>query len=158
MAEAAEAEAFEDRRRHRPGRDDDARHAAFDGLAPARVHERGVDTPAARRGHGCAAEEQRRPRCEDRPSEADRLQELIRKVATGKQDVQKLLKNRPQPEAKRAAEPPGVEFDSNACETARESALSACTTMITWPTRVARWRAPLDTRIGGASKITSRSA
>jgi [protein-PII] uridylyltransferase len=52
------------------------------------------------------------------PSEADRLQELIRKVATGKQDVQKLLKNRPQPDSKRLAEPPGVEFDSNACETA----------------------------------------
>jgi [protein-PII] uridylyltransferase len=52
------------------------------------------------------------------PSEADRLQELIRKVATGKQDVQKLLKNRPQPDSRRVAEPPSVEFDSDACDTA----------------------------------------
>ena len=52
------------------------------------------------------------------PSEADRLQELIRKVATGKQDVQKLLKNRPQPDSKRQAEAPAVEFDSEACDTA----------------------------------------
>ncbi len=52
------------------------------------------------------------------PSEAERLQDLIRKVATGKQDVQKLLKNRPQPDPKRVADPPSVEFDSEACDTA----------------------------------------
>jgi len=52
------------------------------------------------------------------PSEADRLVDLIRKVATGKTDVKMLLKNRPQPEAKRSAEPPRVEFDSEACATA----------------------------------------
>ena len=52
------------------------------------------------------------------PSEAERLQDLIRKVAAGKQDVQKLLKNRPQPDAKRAAAPPTVEFDREACDTA----------------------------------------
>ena len=51
------------------------------------------------------------------PSEADRLLELLRKVASGKQDVQKLLKNRPQPESKRVATP-SVEFDSDACDTA----------------------------------------
>ena len=52
------------------------------------------------------------------PSEADRLLDLIRKVATGKTDVRMLLKNRPQPEPKRASEPPSVEFDSDACATA----------------------------------------
>lgn len=52
------------------------------------------------------------------PSEADRLLELIRKVATGKTDVRMLLKNRPQPESKRASEPASVEFDSDACATA----------------------------------------
>ncbi len=52
------------------------------------------------------------------PSETDRLLELIRKVASGKQDVQKLLKNRPQPDTKRLAAPPSVEFDSEACDTA----------------------------------------
>ena len=52
------------------------------------------------------------------PSESDRLLDLIRKVATGKTDVRNLLKNRPQPEPKRAAEPPSVEFDSEACTTA----------------------------------------
>lgn len=52
------------------------------------------------------------------PSEADRLRDLIGKVATGKQDVQKLLKARPQPDPKRTGEPPEVLFDSDACETA----------------------------------------
>ncbi len=52
------------------------------------------------------------------PSETDRLLDLLRHVATGKTDVRVLLKNRPQPESKRAAEPPSVEFDSYACATA----------------------------------------
>jgi [protein-PII] uridylyltransferase len=52
------------------------------------------------------------------PSEGDRLQDLIKKVATGKTDVQKLLKNRPQPDSKRASESPSVTFDSQACDTA----------------------------------------
>ena len=52
------------------------------------------------------------------PSETDRLLDLLRHVATGKTDVRMLLKNRPQPEAKRVAEPPSVEFDSDACATA----------------------------------------
>ena len=52
------------------------------------------------------------------PSETDRLLDLLRHVATGKTDVRMLLKNRPQPEPKRAAEPPSVEFDSDACATA----------------------------------------
>ncbi len=52
------------------------------------------------------------------PSETDRLLDLLRHVATGKTDVRMLLKNRPQPEAKRVAEAPSVEFDSEACATA----------------------------------------
>ena len=52
------------------------------------------------------------------PSEAERLQELIRKVAAGKADVAMLLKNRPHPNHKRPAEPPNVVFDSEACDTA----------------------------------------
>jgi len=52
------------------------------------------------------------------PSEADRLQDLIRKVAVGKTDVQRLLRNRPQADAKRHGTPPTVGFDSQACDTA----------------------------------------
>jgi [protein-PII] uridylyltransferase len=52
------------------------------------------------------------------PTETDRLLDLLRQVASGKADVRMLLKNRPQPEAKRAAEPASVEFDSDACATA----------------------------------------
>ena len=52
------------------------------------------------------------------PSEADRLQDLIRKVATGKADVPNLLKNRPHPDPKRPTEPPSVVFDCEACGTA----------------------------------------
>jgi [protein-PII] uridylyltransferase len=52
------------------------------------------------------------------PSEADRLQDMIRKVATGKTDVQRLLRSRPQTDTKRRGTPPSVGFDSQACETA----------------------------------------
>jgi len=52
------------------------------------------------------------------PTEADQLKDLIRRVGAGKADVQKLLKNRPNPDHKRAAEPATVLFDSEACETA----------------------------------------
>ena len=52
------------------------------------------------------------------PSEMDRLRELLAKVVTGKADVQKLLRNRPTPSPKRAAIPPNVRFDSDACDTA----------------------------------------
>src|SRR4029078_6021429 len=44
--------------------------------------------------------------------------DLLRHVDNGKTDVRMLLKNRTQPEVKRAAEPPSVEFDSDACGTA----------------------------------------
>ena len=52
------------------------------------------------------------------PSEADRLQDMIRKVATGKTDVQRLLRSRPHTEPKRRGTPPSVTFDSEACDTA----------------------------------------
>jgi [protein-PII] uridylyltransferase len=52
------------------------------------------------------------------PSEIDRLQDLIRKVATGKTDVQKLLRHRPPDPKKRALVPPSIQFDSDACSTA----------------------------------------
>jgi [protein-PII] uridylyltransferase len=52
------------------------------------------------------------------PSEADRLQDMLRKVATGKTDVRRLLRTRAQAETKRRGMPPNVGFDSEACETA----------------------------------------
>ena len=52
------------------------------------------------------------------PSEMDRLKELLAKVAQGKTDVQKLLRNRPAPAPKRAVIPPNVRFDAESCETA----------------------------------------
>ncbi len=52
------------------------------------------------------------------PSEVDRLKELLRKVATGRMDVPKLLRDRPPANAKRPAVPPDVTFDSEACDSA----------------------------------------
>lgn len=52
------------------------------------------------------------------PPEAERLKDMIRKVASGKTDVQRLLRNRAQPDPKRRGAPPTVQFDSEACETA----------------------------------------
>jgi [protein-PII] uridylyltransferase len=52
------------------------------------------------------------------PSEGDRLQDMLRKVATGKTDVQRLLRNRAQTDTKRRGVPPSVGFDSEACDTA----------------------------------------
>ncbi|MEQ1886237.1 MAG: hypothetical protein ABL967_14325 [Bryobacteraceae bacterium] len=51
------------------------------------------------------------------PSEIDRLTDLIKKVAVGKADVQRLLSSRPQTAKRRGGEP-AVQFDSDACETA----------------------------------------
>jgi len=59
------------------------------------------------------------------PSEADRLQDMLRKVATGKTDVRRLLRTRPQVESKRRGTPPSVGFDSEACETATLVEISA---------------------------------
>jgi [protein-PII] uridylyltransferase len=52
------------------------------------------------------------------PGEADRLTDLIQRIAMGKTDVQRLMRGRalPQP-GKRTAEPQ-VQFDSDACPTA----------------------------------------
>ena len=59
------------------------------------------------------------------PSETDRLQDMIRKVATGKTDVQRLLRSRVQVDSKRRGTPPSVGFDSEACETATLVEISA---------------------------------
>ncbi|HLG96609.1 MAG TPA: hypothetical protein VKX49_09905 [Bryobacteraceae bacterium] len=52
------------------------------------------------------------------PPELERLQDLIRRVALGKTDGQRLLRNRAQPESKKRRFEPQVQFDSEACETA----------------------------------------
>jgi [protein-PII] uridylyltransferase len=52
------------------------------------------------------------------PPEVDRLKDLIRKVATGKTDVQKLVRSRPSDSRKHATTQPTVAFDSDACATA----------------------------------------
>jgi [protein-PII] uridylyltransferase len=51
------------------------------------------------------------------PQEVERLLDLIRRVALGRTDAQRLLRNRP-PETKTRSSPPQVRFDSEACETA----------------------------------------
>jgi [protein-PII] uridylyltransferase len=55
---------------------------------------------------------------EQNPSESERLQDLIRRVALGKTDGQKLLRNQPRPDHKKRTVESRVQFDSNACETA----------------------------------------
>jgi [protein-PII] uridylyltransferase len=55
---------------------------------------------------------------EQNRSEVERLQELIRRVALGKTDGQKLFRSRPQLERRERASEPRIHFDSNACETA----------------------------------------
>lgn len=62
---------------------------------------------------------------EQNPSEAERLQDLIRRVTLGKTDGQKLLRNRTQHEHRKRAAEPVVHFDSNACETATLVEISA---------------------------------
>jgi len=51
------------------------------------------------------------------PSENERLVDLIRKVALGRTDVQRLLQNRALSSKRRGA-PPSVQFDTNACDSA----------------------------------------
>jgi len=56
---------------------------------------------------------------ERNPSEVDRLRDLMRRVALGKTDAQRLLRNRlPLSEAKARTAPPQVVFDSEASQTA----------------------------------------
>ncbi len=52
------------------------------------------------------------------PSESERLLDLIRRVALGKTDGQRLLRGRGVPDPKKRAVQPQVNFDSDACETA----------------------------------------
>lgn len=52
------------------------------------------------------------------PSESERLLDLIRRVALGKTDAQRLLRGRAQPDPKKRAVPAQVRFDSDACDTA----------------------------------------
>jgi [protein-PII] uridylyltransferase len=52
------------------------------------------------------------------PPEVERLEDLIRRVALGKTDAQRLLRNRVQPDRKKRATVAQVQFDSDACETA----------------------------------------
>jgi [protein-PII] uridylyltransferase len=59
------------------------------------------------------------------PPEAERLQDAIRRVALGKLEVQKLLKNRALPEPKKRSIAPQIVFDSEACATATLVEISA---------------------------------
>ena len=52
------------------------------------------------------------------PQEVDRLQDLVRRVALGKTDGQRLLRSQAQPDPKKRTSPGQVSFDSDACETA----------------------------------------
>src|ERR1019366_3495651 len=52
------------------------------------------------------------------PSEIERLTDLMRRVALGKTDAQRLMRNRPRPEPRKNAAAPQVRFDSEACDTA----------------------------------------
>ncbi|HEX5227393.1 MAG TPA: hypothetical protein VFW44_06765, partial [Bryobacteraceae bacterium] len=52
------------------------------------------------------------------PPESERLLDLIRRVALGKTDGQRLLRSRAQPDPKKRGAPPQVQFDSDACDTA----------------------------------------
>ena len=52
------------------------------------------------------------------PSEADRLGDLIQRVALGKTDAQRLMRGRGLPDPSKRTTPPQVLFDSEACPTA----------------------------------------
>jgi [protein-PII] uridylyltransferase len=52
------------------------------------------------------------------PPESERLLDLIRRVALGKTDGQRLLRSRAQADPKKRSAPPRVHFDSDACDTA----------------------------------------
>jgi [protein-PII] uridylyltransferase len=52
------------------------------------------------------------------PPESERLLDLIRRVALGKTDGQRLLRNRAHADPKKRASAPQVHFDSDACDTA----------------------------------------
>jgi [protein-PII] uridylyltransferase len=52
------------------------------------------------------------------PGEADRLTDLIQRVALGRTDAQRLMRGRGLPDPAKRATPPQVQFDSEACPTA----------------------------------------
>lgn len=52
------------------------------------------------------------------PSEMERLSDLLRRVALGKTDARRLMRDVALPETARRAAPPQIQFDSEACETA----------------------------------------
>jgi [protein-PII] uridylyltransferase len=52
------------------------------------------------------------------PSEVERLRDLIQRVALGKTDARRLMRNPPQPDPRKRTASPQVQFDSEACETA----------------------------------------
>ncbi len=52
------------------------------------------------------------------PSEAERLQDLMGRIALGKTDARRLFRNRPQPRPERRVLEPRIQFDSEAHETA----------------------------------------
>ena len=55
---------------------------------------------------------------EQNPQEVERLQDLIKRVAMGKTDGQRLLRSQAKPDPKKRTNPGHVMFDSEACETA----------------------------------------
>jgi [protein-PII] uridylyltransferase len=52
------------------------------------------------------------------PPEAERLQDLMGRIALGKTDARRLFRNRPQPRPERRVIEPRIQFDSEAHETA----------------------------------------
>jgi [protein-PII] uridylyltransferase len=52
------------------------------------------------------------------PPEADRLQDLIRRIALGKTDARRLLRNQPRPDPSKRSFAPQIRFDAEACATA----------------------------------------
>jgi [protein-PII] uridylyltransferase len=52
------------------------------------------------------------------PGEADRLGDLMQRIALGRTDAHKLMRGRGLPDANKRAQPPHVQFDSEACPTA----------------------------------------
>jgi len=52
------------------------------------------------------------------PSEADRLGDLLQRISLGRTDAQKLMRGRALLDTGKRAEPPRVQFDSDACPTA----------------------------------------
>lgn len=52
------------------------------------------------------------------PSEIERLTDLMRRVALGRTDAQRLMRGRPRPEPRKRSAAPEVRFDAEACETA----------------------------------------